>query len=147
MIYLNKITVASISFFCVAFPISICSLLPVNELIHYASRSYFPGVPIQNNLKNMAINAAQENCHVCVSRYFGRFKPCSWLKGDSIHCNGLHRKSIGKNNCSKMLFQANVRLKNISIKLLVLTGDTRIYGLFSYSVYAVSFFFQNNEHF
>ena len=105
-----QITVASICFFCVLSPFLVCSLLPVNKLIHYASRSYFPGVTIQNNLKYTAINATQENCHICVPRHLGRLKICNWLKGDSIHCNGLHRRSIGKNHCLKMLFQANVRL-------------------------------------
>lgn len=73
-IYFNKITVASVSFFCVTSPFSICSLLPVNELIHYACKSYFPSVPIQNNLKYMAINAAQENHHICVPRHLARLK-------------------------------------------------------------------------
>lgn len=112
-IYLDKIAVASICFLGVTSPYLICSLLPVNELIHYASRSYFSDIPLQNNLKYAAINATQKNCHICVPRLLGSLKPCSWLKGDSILSNGLHRKSIGKNYCLKILLQANVRFKNI----------------------------------
>lgn len=77
VIYLDKIAVASISFLGVSSPFLICSLLPVNELIHYASRSYFSAIPLQNNLKYAAINAAQKNCHICVPRLLGRLKPCS----------------------------------------------------------------------
>lgn len=95
----------------------------------FASRSCFPSVHIQNNFKYMAICAAQGNGHIGVSRHLWRLKPCSWLKDDSVHCNALYRKSIGKNYCLKMLFQANVRWKKyVSIKLLVLAGDRRIYG-------------------